>query len=46
VQHVVYPPEYLPRWPDGAPRGWLVFIARNLTRTAIENALPSTFASP
>ncbi|BCH30783.1 ATP-binding protein [Mesorhizobium sp. L-8-10] len=45
VQHVVYPPEYLPRWPDGAPRGWLVFIARNLTRTAIENALPSTFAS-
>lgn len=45
VQHVVYPPEYLPRWPDGSPRGWLVFIARNLTRTAVENALPSTFAS-
>lgn len=45
VQHVVYPPEYLPRWPEGSPRGWLVFIARNLTRTAIENSLPSIFAS-
>lgn len=44
VQHVVYPPEYLARWPEGVPRGWLVFIARNLTRSAIENALPSTFA--
>ncbi|MHB0772925.1 CobW family GTP-binding protein [Bradyrhizobium sp. 1.29L] len=45
VQHVVYPPEYLPRWPEGSPRGWLVFIARNLTRTAIENSLPSIFAA-
>ncbi|MBR0836938.1 GTP-binding protein [Bradyrhizobium manausense] len=41
VQHVVYPPEYLPRWPEGSPRGWLVFIARNLTRAAIENSLRS-----
>ncbi|WP_342723482.1 GTP-binding protein [Bradyrhizobium sp. B097] len=45
VQHVVYPPEYLPRWPEGSPRGWLVFIARNLTRAAIENSLPSIFAT-
>jgi len=45
VQHVVYPPEYLPRWPDASPRGWLVFIARNLTRSAIENSLPSIFAA-
>lgn len=45
VQHVVYPPEYLPRWPEGSPRGWLVFIARNLTCTAIENSLPSIFAA-
>lgn len=45
VQHVVYPPEYLPRWPEGSPRGWLVFIARNLTRSAIEKSLPSIFAA-
>lgn len=44
VQHVVYPPEYLPRWPEGMPRGWLVFIARDLTRGAIEKSLPSTLA--
>jgi G3E family GTPase len=45
VQHVVYPPEYLPRWPEGTSGGWLVFIARDLSRAAIENALPSIFAS-
>lgn len=45
VQHVVYPPEYLPRWPDGISGGWLVFIARDLSRSAIENALSSIFAS-
>ncbi|MBR0857844.1 CobW family GTP-binding protein [Bradyrhizobium liaoningense] len=45
VQHVVYPPEYLPRWPEGSPRGWLVFIARNLTRAAIENSLRSILAT-
>ncbi|QOZ31673.1 GTP-binding protein [Bradyrhizobium sp. CCBAU 53421] len=45
VQHVVYPPEYLPRWSEGSPRGWLVFIARNLTSSAIENSLPSIFAA-
>ncbi|ATU95439.1 CobW family GTP-binding protein [Phyllobacterium zundukense] len=45
VQHVVYPPEYLPRWPEGSSGGWLVFIARDLSRSAIENSLPSIFAS-
>lgn len=45
VQHVVYPPEYLPRWPQNMTRGWLVFISRNLTRCAIERSLPSTFAA-
>lgn len=44
VQHVVYPPEYLERWPEGMPHGWLVFIARNLSSAAIESSLPSTFA--
>jgi G3E family GTPase len=41
VQHVVYPPEYLSEWPDGDPSGWLVFIARDLTPTAILNSLSS-----
>ena len=42
VQHVLYPPEHLPAWPAGADgRGWLVFIARDLTRRAVENALRS-----
>lgn len=45
VQHVVYPPEYLAAWPEDAPRGWLVFIARDLTRSAIEASLQTTFAS-
>ncbi|WP_414475661.1 CobW family GTP-binding protein [Microvirga sp. M2] len=45
VQHVVYPPEYLPAWPDGRRKGWLVFIARNLSKSAILKSLPSTFAS-
>ncbi|MDZ5454358.1 GTP-binding protein [Labrys sp. ZIDIC5] len=45
VQHVVYPPEYLPQWPDSRRRGWLVFIARDLTRSAIETSLPGIFAT-
>jgi len=40
VQHVLYPPEQLPSWPASSPRGgWIVFIARDLTRSAIENSL-------
>ena len=45
VQHVVYPPEYLVAWPEGMPHGWLVFIARDLTRSAIMASLPSVFAA-
>ncbi|WP_040678452.1 CobW family GTP-binding protein [Nitratireductor pacificus] len=43
VQNVVYPPQYLPRWPEDTPRGWLVFIARDLTRSAVEASLKSVF---
>jgi G3E family GTPase len=40
VQHVLYPPEYLPAWPASSPPGgWIVFIAQNLTRSAIESSL-------
>jgi G3E family GTPase len=42
VQHVLYPPEHLPAWPDPHAReGWIVFIARNLTRSSIETSLRS-----
>ncbi len=40
VQHVLYPPEQLPAWPPSSPPGgWIVFIARDLTRSAIERSL-------
>lgn len=40
VQHVLYPPEHLPAWPASSPPGgWIVFIARDLTRSAIEGSL-------
>ncbi|HUP07913.1 MAG TPA: GTP-binding protein [Caldimonas sp.] len=40
VQHVLYPPAFLPEWPAGSPPGgWIVFIARDLTREAIERSL-------
>jgi G3E family GTPase len=41
VQHVLYPPEHLASWPDGTRSGWMVFIARNLTRSSIEASLRS-----
>ena len=44
VQHVLYPPERLPAWPASSPAGgWIVFIARDLTLSAIENSLRSVF---
>ncbi|VTU28498.1 putative GTP-binding protein YjiA [Variovorax sp. SRS16] len=44
VQHVLYPIERLPRWPDESARpGWIVFIARDLTQRAIENSLRSVY---
>lgn len=36
VQHVVYPTESLPRWPDEDRRSRLVFIARGLEGSMIE----------
>lgn len=39
VQHVVYPAETLAAWPDHPGRSWLVFIARDLTQSAIERSL-------
>ena len=42
VQHVLYPPEHLPAWPDPSARdGWMVFIARDLTASSIERSLRS-----
>uniref|UniRef100_C5D0Z5 Cobalamin synthesis protein P47K n=1 Tax=Variovorax paradoxus (strain S110) TaxID=543728 RepID=C5D0Z5_VARPS len=44
VQHVLYPIERLPAWPDESARpGWIVFIARDLTQRAIENSLRSVY---
>lgn len=44
VQHVLYPIERLPTWPDASARpGWIVFIARDLTQRAIENSLRSVY---
>ena len=42
VQHVLYPVERLPAWPeDCAPPGWMVFIASDLTQSSIEASLRS-----
>lgn len=44
VQHVLYPIERLPAWPDESARpGWIVFIARDLTQRAIENSMRSVY---
>ena len=44
VQHVLYPIERLPAWPDESSRpGWIVFIARDLTPRAIENSILSVY---
>lgn len=39
VQHVLYPADRLDAWPGQPGRSWLVFIARNLTKSAIERSL-------
>jgi len=39
VQHVFYPPDELAEWPEDDRRSRLVFITRDLTRTAVENSL-------
>jgi len=38
VQHVFYPPTELEAWPEGERRSRIVFIARDLTRSAIERS--------
>ncbi len=38
VQHLVHPPQHLDRWPDDDRRSRLVFIVRDLARTAIEDS--------
>jgi G3E family GTPase len=44
VQHVLYPIERLPAWPDNSAQpGWIVFIARDLTQRAIENSMHSVY---
>ena len=39
AQHVVYPPEHLPSWPDGAPSSHLVFITRGIDPPRIAASL-------
>lgn len=44
VQHVFYPPSELPAWPDADRRSRLVFITRDLSRTAVERAFQRVLA--
>ncbi|MAN78028.1 MAG: GTP-binding protein [Rhizobiales bacterium] len=39
VQTMVYPPQFLPRWPADVRASQIVFIARDLTAAAIETSL-------
>lgn len=39
VQHILYPPGELSAWPDADRSTRIVFIARDLTRTAVETSL-------
>lgn len=39
VQHTIYPPRELLRWPDGTPQTQLVFITRDFSRTAALRSL-------
>lgn len=41
VQHVIYPPSELAAWPEGDTRSRLVFITRDLSRTAVEKSFRS-----
>jgi hypothetical protein len=36
---MVYPPQFLPQWPDDIRRSQIVFIARDLSADAIETSL-------
>ena len=39
VQHMIYPPAELAGWPDDDRRSRIVFITRDLTRSAVETSL-------
>lgn len=39
VQHVIHPPTHLERWPDKDRRSRIVFIVRDMDRSAIERSL-------
>lgn len=43
VQHVIYPPSALPAWPSDDSRSRLVFITRDLPRTAVESSFRTVF---
>lgn len=45
VQHVVYPPQPLALWPGDDRRTRLVFITRDLSRSAVENSFRTIAAS-
>ena len=46
VQHLVHPPQALPRWPDGDRRTRLVFITRGLDRDAVARSFAAVAAPP
>jgi G3E family GTPase len=39
VQHVVHPPEHLEAWPDGDRRSRIVFVARGVEKSELEESL-------
>jgi G3E family GTPase len=39
VQHLVHPPSHLDAWPDADRRSRIVFITRDIPRTAVERSL-------
>ncbi|MBO9711669.1 GTP-binding protein [Sphingomonas sp.] len=45
VQHVLHAPRHLEGWPEGT-RPWLVFIARHLSKSAVERSLRSVYQLP
>jgi len=44
VQHIFHPPTRLDRWPDGAPKTQIVFIARDLPKKPVEASLAAFLA--
>jgi G3E family GTPase len=46
VQHALYPPKALERWPRGAPRSEVVFITRDFSRAAASRSFGQFFPHP